>query len=291
MPKPEIFHREFTLQSAIEAVERQVAPYRHNPKGTHPVDSYLVASVRNHPSESWDDNLGFERTLEAVKSGFPSFAKQVIEVADKMQAAVEIDTASAGLEYRVDGGSFVDIGRFLNGEPEHYIDFADAPKRRAITIVLEQSASCGVDASSLKRRGAAALSVAASLERRGFAVQLVARNSRELHRNGVNCKTYDDILVKPYGMPWDADAVAITGHPAFFRRFCFALDESLPPELARGLVTGYGMPITHVNEGELSFPALGWQAEDAYWVSDESALARTEQIIEKACEALAVPKE
>lgn len=291
MSKPQVFHREFTMQSAIEAVEKQVAPYRFDPKGKHPVDPYLVASVRNAPSRDWDDNMGFEKTLEAVKSGFPAFAKQVIDVADKLQGNMEIDTANAGLEYRVDGGSFVDVGRYLSGEPEHYLEFAEAPKRRAITIVLEQSASCGVNADCLKRRGAAALAVAASLERRGFAVQLIARNSRELHRNGLNCTTYDDILVKPYGMPWDADAVAITGHPAFFRRFCFALDESLPPELAKGLVHGYGMPTTYTNEGELSFPALGWRGEGDYWVDDESAEARTRDIIDAACAASSMAAE
>lgn len=273
------------MAEAIAIVEKQVEPYRHNPQGTHPVHEYLVASVRNEASKSWDDNLGFERTLEAVKSGFPDFSAPVQAMAEKLTGQLEVDTCNAGLEWKPDGGSFVDIGRFVTGEPDHYIEFCEAPKRRAITIVLEQSASCGVDAKTLKRRGAAALAVAGVLERRGFAVQLIARNSRQLYRNGHNDTCWDDIIVKPFGMPWDADAVAITGHPAFFRRFCFALDESLPETFVRGLISGYGMPHTVTLPGELNFPALNWHGEDAYWGSDEAAEARTREIIEQTCAA------
>ncbi len=143
-----------------------------------------------------------------------------------------------------DEGDEVELGRYLEGEPECLIDwrFAEQPKTgRVARVVLNVSASCSVNAADLMRRGAAALALVDALESAGWRVELdlafaSGKDDSGVFVSTVRCKEASGVV--------EIDRFAfMLAHPSVLRRLFFRICEQLPEsDFRRILGVEYGKP-------------------------------------------------
>lgn len=143
-------------------------------------------------------------------------------------------------------GDTVDVGAFLAGVPEcwtRYSHGAVAPGRgdQVIRIILNVSASCGIETQALMDRGVAALGLALALDAAGLPSEII----------GLECMSSGhDIAVVSWGIKsaaagFDLARVAYAlGHPSVLRRLVFSLEEQWPADARSryGIPGGYGYP-------------------------------------------------
>jgi hypothetical protein len=212
------------------------------------------ASRGDPPDAEWDFNAGWDGALELARNGWHDGAAKVSKLARDLLDAVDAKVMPLATQYGDAGGYGVDVARFLSGEPEHYLEFAEQPAPRAVTLTVNLTCSSGVRAEQAFRRGAVVLAAAEVLIARGFAVtiqaKVVNRSSAKKNRH-VQAPVYvASFDVHKAGDALDVDAVAFTlCHPAFTRRIAFGLKEGAPAATRRELIqyrqgyaTSYGIP-------------------------------------------------
>lgn len=191
---------------------------------------------------SWDLGAGFDGAIELARDGWAEGKEMMEEIAAQFTASTASASVRQDVTYDVTG-EWCDAGRLISGEPEcmgqmHDTDLAGHGSK-VVRVLVNLSASCGISAQQMCKRGAAALALVDCLEQAGRSVEVV-----------VTCPSRGDyvgewiIPVKRAGEMLDLDRAAfVLAHPAFFRRFLFsALEhESKEDREAIGL-WNYGMP-------------------------------------------------
>lgn len=165
-------------------------------------------------------------------------------------------------------GTDVDVGRFLDGEPECMVDFQPGPaQRRTVTVAFNVFISSGVDRQRFLRRGAAIAALVDALERSGLRCEVI------MHFRGMGRREVLDVetVLKPVAEPLDLERLAFA-----------ACDVSV----CRRLVLAYGAALTerescwHPKHG--ARPAPERKVGDVYldglvlggpWGSDREAAA------------------
>ena len=119
-------------------------------------------------------------------------------------------------------GSEVDVGRFLEGEPECMLDFQPGLTRRRIDLGFNLAASASTPENVLFYRGYRFLALLHSLHAMGMQtdVTLYCCSYRQGFRSDI------EIKVSP---TWDDDtAIFLLCHPAILRSLCIAMLLKLP---------------------------------------------------------------
>lgn len=148
--------------------------------------------------------------------------------------------------YRLDEGRWIDVARYVKGEPECWGDMVEGERapRKGAAVIVNVAASAAVSAPSLDRIGVAIGSAILGLQTQGYAVTLYA--AEKIHpsygRGGSNdvCLTYAP--VNPGGSPLDVSRLSVILRPWFLRRIMFSFDETLPHDVREffGIPGGYG---------------------------------------------------
>lgn len=202
------------------------------------------ASRDGSRSYEWDRGIGFEGAVRLAKEGWPEGAQKVKEVLDLVANILKPQTHEVQAVYQDSGGAYIDVGRFVTGEPECFGVFIppDNP-RKPIKVAVSSSASAGVHGESLVKRGAAVVAAIDVLETQGYMVECDVTDTvrRSYARYTAN------IRVKEMGQPVDLDRLGFCLiHPGFMRRLIFAIQETEAPELRQkfGFKTygSYGTP-------------------------------------------------
>lgn len=178
----------------------------------------------------------------------------LIHIEDRLNAHLD---AAFNETYDVSGG-YVDVDRYLMGEPECMVEqwVEEAPKRGKVLKVCNMvTASAAVNESVLRERGRGVAAAVDVLHRLGFSIELWCGEAVESHRN--RSVSVEMVKVKEAADPLDWDAVMFgIGHPTMLRRFVFALNESRPDDQRSmfGFQSsgGYGSPCslpTSIAEG------------------------------------------
>jgi len=199
-------------------------------------------------NNSWAGG-SFERAMHMAKSGWKidrdvadeDIEKQLEELQDRLNAHIDDSFREV---YDVAGG-FVDINRFLQGEPECMVEqWVDpAPQRgKVLKVVSMCTASSSIGETVLRERGRAVAVAVEVLHRLGFNIELWAGECVA----GGGALSVEMVKIKDAADPMDWDAVMFPiAHPTFLRRFIFALNESRP-ENERSMFSfnggGYGTP-------------------------------------------------
>lgn len=175
---------------------------------------------KNH---GWTLGASFDDALGLIRKGWPEGTARVTKLAKKLVDKVAPKVQNTALEYRDDGGPLIDVARYCEGEPEHYLEFAPEVAREPITINANIAMSAFVSGETCVRRGAVILAVAEILQARGFVVTINAFSN-------VKDNTGADYTIKwgvaSPGENIDADTLAFAlCHPAMLRRMAFAIRE------------------------------------------------------------------
>jgi hypothetical protein len=243
------------------------------------------AGLTHSPSRAWDYNTGWHGTLKLAREGWSDGAARVAKLADKLADKVTGEQANSRLEYRDDGGPIVDISRYLEGEPEHFMEFAPEPARKPVTLVINLCCSGMIEAEHLERRGAVVLAAAQILAARGYVVEIKAAVSSG--EPGDYCQTLCQIHAP--GTALDADAIAFAlAHPAFYRRLVFSCEEASSVAHRRKYFSpgkGYGRVMDPpVNERPAGIYEKSMMSAGSY-SDDEGAARRVLEICKEAgCE-------
>ena len=202
-----------------------------------------LASENNETSNRWDLNTNFDQARELAEVGWEEKAGELDNYMNTISQLVE-----GGWSTHWDvAGECVDVGAFLEGEPECMLNF-NLPKVKTVKMVVNLSARCSADAPRLLNRGIAVASAVYALQASGVAVSLQGAEwvSGE-GRNGVRGLHETMIELNRFGQYIDPARLAFwLGHPATLRRCIFRFNEQQSPAIREqfGFEThgGYGRP-------------------------------------------------
>lgn len=191
-------------------------------------------------SNGWYGTKDFETAVKLATTGWEEGVKQAEPLARRLSDEMVATLARPEVTYDVTGEQF-DMGKVIEDEPEcwmkwtpGHVEGIEEVVTGPIKIVLNCTVSAGVDAETIRRRGAAAMALAIVFEAANRPTRIeVAASIRGDQRN------YQTVVcLKDFYDPLQADAVAFgLVHPSFFRRFIFKMLE------IQGIREyGYGMP-------------------------------------------------
>ena len=161
-----------------------------------------------------------------ARKGWPEGAARVQAIRAEITASITAITNARvqSIGYDV-AGDYVDIGRYLGGEPECFGTRFDDPSaaKPVIKVSVNTAVSCGVSQEAIFARGAAILAAIDIIEATGKRVELWAVNGA-LADNGRIHETY--VLVKSADQHLDCDRLAFAlCHASTHRRLCFSVFE------------------------------------------------------------------
>jgi hypothetical protein len=237
-----------------------------------------VAETRPRPvfdssrtnSESFCGTRNFEEACQLARFGWTKGTAMAETVRASIQHQLEAQiTTRQTFEWDV-AGSDVDMGRYIDGEPENMLTFAEevADGNKFVRITVTLSASAGVSKDEMTRKGVAVLALVDALENHGTRceVDVVAAFSlmsgkAPIYTASIRIKNAQD-SVEP-----DRLAFALA-HPSMFRRIAFSLMEGLPKEYLHALGCCYGRPAdAKPSEGIYVGPMQLWNdSQAADWV-------------------------
>ena len=144
-------------------------------------------------------------------------------------------------------GGFVDIDRYVLGEPENMFESwiePDVTQGKALKVALNVAASAGVNPEYIKRRGLAVAAAVHAVNTMGFNVELwvgqTVRGGSDSNTEMVKAKDYFDPLD-------DEVTLMLCAHPGMLRRIIFWLEEQHEEKWRRNIGFGpegggYGSP-------------------------------------------------
>lgn len=214
-------------------------------------------------TESWEStipllDLGWQDGVDRIES-------RALAVTRRVQR-LEVKRTRVMKEH---GPGRASVTRALSGNPRPYHGTKMLPQpTRAIKILVNLSASAGVSTTAIFDRGAAIVALLRALERAGRPVELWVGGAV----NSFGGRAWQTVIkVKASNQRVSPSLMAFTAHPAFFRRFLFALWERIPKsELELGW--GYGRPAEFTADVTKDFDIVSEQMTyggvfDAKWVT------------------------
>jgi hypothetical protein len=165
--------------------------------------------------------------------------------------------------YDVSGG-YVDIGRYLDGEPECMVEQWVEPmpkKGKVLKVLTNITASAFIDSATISKRGRAVVVATEVLHRMGFGLELWCGEAVK----GNEDRTSEMVKIKEAGDPMDWDAVMfMLSNPMNLRRVTFALNELRDKDQKQRMgfteYGGYGSPCEFpeeiTNQFDVNMPML-----------------------------------
>lgn len=195
----------------------------------------LTTNSRDKDRDEFFWTKTFENAVELHRVGWPEGTARVAEYREALSAwiAAAVSAKSKRFHWEV-VGDFIDVGRYMTGEPEVFgneTPDGETISGRVVSIRLNSSVSCGVSAETICARGVTVLVAVDLLEALGIQVEVItACGGRSIGGYAGNDPSVEqadyNVVVKRAGEPVDPDRLSFcVAHPSFFRRFGFAWEE------------------------------------------------------------------
>lgn len=223
-----------TLSQAVDRLTESNKPARTD-----------LASERNKASATWDLNTEFSAARDLAEIGWIEKADELWQHISAVAPQVELGITS---RYDVSGDS-VDVGRYLSNEPECMLAQSVSPQA-VVSVLVNISASAGIDARHLFNRGIALAAIIHSLQSAGRGVSLTVGESvhsdgHERHETFIEIQRFGDYINPARLAFWVA-------HPAALRRCIFRYNEQQDGDVRTRFGfswgNGYGMPANFVSD-------------------------------------------
>ncbi|MDQ3213710.1 MAG: hypothetical protein M3Q85_13605 [Acidobacteriota bacterium] len=233
--------------------------------------STLTTRASRAERRDWNGGSSYEETERLAVEGWPEGAERVRALAACIHGVVGERVHRPETAYAV-CGDVIDMGRFLVGEPECFMEFREGDDltvgSKIVRIVVNIAASGGIGPDVIALRGAA---VCALVE----ASELSGRRAEVIMTCGVTngSSSYEvTVPVKESGQPLEMDRLSfMLCHAGVLRRFVFSLMETEGSALRRALgVPGcYGYPADTETTGAIVLGKAHWH--EAAWRSVDGA--------------------
>ncbi len=225
---PRVSSTDDTLLREFETMDELIS------KALEPECGKLGRSSREKSSgNSWDFGTNFDKAVNLARFGWPEGAQKIKEAAEYITEIIKPQTHQQDIRYTTNGGGFIDIGRYLTGEPECFGTYAPPEDpTKPITLVIDATTHGSTGAQLINNRGAALVAIIDALEHLGYRVECKAVISIE---QGFGARTIIiTTKVKECEQPVDIDRMAFTfTHPAFLRKIIFGVLETEPEDIRR----------------------------------------------------------
>jgi len=202
----------------------------------------------NREYSSWTQTKDLPEALELARKGWHEGAKKVEQMSimftEEILRVVELPM----IRFDVTGDQ-LDVGRFVNGEPEDFMYFEEVERKetpKIIHIIMNISTSGSVSGNTMIVKGSAVVALVNALEKTGKRVIVdcadgtgpsgySSRQSKDLLINVVRIKESDG----PVNL---ANLAMMLAHPAALRRLIFCAQEHQPSAIRRkfGIGSNYG---------------------------------------------------
>lgn len=187
------------------------------------------------------DNL--DHAVSMARAGLPRAGIEALRVSDDMKDRFDAAAGDTYVETYGTAGSFVDMGRYVTGEPECMIDYELIPSdtaQRIVTIACNIAVLGHVSADAIEKRGQATVAAIEAIETTGRQVEVWADMTSRC-RDGSNRVVRLSVLIKRAGEAFDVGRFmfAMTS-PAMFRVFGLTAreGEACPKSFRDGLNGG-----------------------------------------------------
>lgn len=207
------------FDSVGEYVAAMADRSRRAPQGTH--ESH---DERGRRDFFWTNS--FDEAVELQRKGWADGAARVAKHREGFDAFIQAAKQAKTKQFAWDvTGDYVDVGRYLTGEPECFgseLDSGESLSSRVVSIRLNNCVSAAVSAETICARGLAVLVAVDLLEACGIRCEVVVGTATKRGDTLVE----SNVTVKRPGEQADPDSIAFSiAHPAFFRRFGFRFME------------------------------------------------------------------
>ena len=239
----------YTFEEFLDAARRPAAPWVEN-----------VTSEVQAPSIS--GGATFADAHRLAREGWPEGLAKMNSVRKQLRQ-LEPQMAERVTSTYADCGDEVCVSRFVDGEPEHMMEFVTEfvpATGRVVRVTVMLGASSGISPEQIFRRGAVAVAIIDALEQQGFRVELVAsaHSGNKAASKGGTVNAHTDtinILIKRAEDPLELDRVAfVAAHAAMLRRLVFRAREQGDLTVWKRIYShaqGYSMELPVEERGEV----------------------------------------
>lgn len=283
-PHPDKTHRMVFRRDFKDVTELAVYVSHPTPWGAPDIDQeqkfrykYMSRSSRKESAyrwdESWSGDKDFPSAVERLMFGWPEAVAHIRDLSGHINRSLAEKIPLVKPRYDVDGAS-IDIGTFLEGEPEYMVSMDRRPSVvNAVDVVMNVCASAGVNSDTIRARGAVAAGLIFALDRLGIPTSLTVASANDGYKNTTMLTT---VKVKDEGEPLDLSRVAYAVcSPGMLRRIMFAVWENETEDTRRmydipggGYGTVADMPLSE--RGDVYFS--GSHYGDHQWRTPEGAV-------------------
>ena len=248
-----------------------------NGKLTNPED---ISSRRtDHPD--WAGTPTWEDAVRLATHGYTGLNERIKETSSRISKVVCSRILRPEAKY-AEAGDEVDVSRFLDGDPEHMIEYPTEEVRasggRIVTLGCDLCFCCKVEPDQVKNRGAVICGVCDALESMGYRVEIRGFLSTESSTTANAPNWYRTLIIKESDQPLELERIGfVFCHPSFQRRMIFSFREQQPIEVIKAI--GFSQSARH----GLSVQHPGCDSCDIRFpVTNETEYKTVEQSIQQA---------
>lgn len=195
-------------------------------------------SSRRHEGNTWHGGT-WDDAQRIARAGDVAGAKRLSPAMLKAANAILKSTPRLDPVFAAEGGRWVDVARYVNGEPECWGDLVenDPTPRQGVAVVINTVAHSGISSESIDRLGVELGGAILGLQAQGYAVSVYVA-CKNLGHNGRAMIDYAPL--NPNGTPLDVSKLSVILRPWFLRRILFSIWECLDSKLRGEFSIGYG---------------------------------------------------
>jgi len=211
---PELTH--FQFDGIAEVVAKAQTPYTAEKLAV--IEKHRLGNPRSkQPCPSWDCNLGWEGALNLARDGWHLDGKATATLLANPHGKIEFGEA----------GDEVDVGSFLAGEPECFIQRVGEVATRQEHIVVMTNYPGNTDASAVYANGQRFWKLCLDLFTQGVDVAITGvrlnTDGDEKDRAKMHHTEVYSYPLRQHGDPIESQQFMAAIHPAFYRRLLFSV--------------------------------------------------------------------
>ncbi|QXO14370.1 hypothetical protein SEA_CHASER_143 [Mycobacterium phage Chaser] len=152
-----------------------------------------------------------QEAVDRAKAGVPESGIKALDASRSLTDAAmrQIDAQDVQGTYDV-GGSYVDMGRYMTGEPECMVEYviqAAPVQRPVVTLVSNIAASCGISTAEMAARGRLVVALVKAIESSGRSTELWADFTVAPSWTKPKHHWRASVKIKPASAPLDMGAI------------------------------------------------------------------------------------
>lgn len=200
-------------------------------------ESFCSSTDTSRPE--WHGTKSFREAKGMALNGWQGIRAEVDALVENMEHVILPELDPAFTSYFDVSGGMVDVGRFLDGEPECMVEtklVEIAKPGKVVTVLVQGFYSSASDEEQIRTRGAAVVALIDAIEKMQHSTEIYVEYT-------LSKKICHLVKVKGAGEGLDIDVLMfVLAHPSAYRRISFAVQEGEPNGLGCGPSGSYGKP-------------------------------------------------